>query len=105
MESKYETIDSFGFFTHKRREEQKIFSEEYYLDRLIATREAIWEAGCPFEGEIAQQLFDEQFNPYPTYDEYELQYFTSLDDRDAEHVNSLRRKVGKPISVNTIKKR
>tara|TARA_B100000963_G_C22617167_1_gene667973 strand:- start:2338 stop:2655 length:318 start_codon:yes stop_codon:yes gene_type:complete len=105
MISAYETIDSFGSFTHKRREEQKIYSEEYYLERLISIREAIWEAGCPFEGDMAQELFDKQFNPYPSYDEQELYHFGTLDDRDAEYVNSLRRKVGKPISVNTIKKR
>ena len=105
MESKYETIDSFGIFTHKRREEQKIFSDEYYLERLTNIREAIWAAGCPFEGEMAQELFDRQFNPYPTYDEYELQEFTTLEDRDYEHVVHLTRQVGKPISVNTIKKR
>tara|TARA_R100001510_G_C7652950_1_gene210947 strand:+ start:576 stop:893 length:318 start_codon:yes stop_codon:yes gene_type:complete len=105
MESKYETIDSFGIFTHKTREEQKIYSEEYYLKRLITIREAIWEAGCPFEGGMAQELFDKQFNPYHSYDEQELHHFGTLDDRDAEFVGFLNRRVGKPISVNTIKKR
>lgn len=105
METKYETIDSFGIFTHKRRWEQKIHSEEYYLERLISIREAIWEAGCPFKGDMAQELFDKQFNPYSSYDEQELHHFGTLDDRDAEYVDSLNRKVGKPISVNIIKKR
>ena len=105
MESKYETIDSFGIFTHKRREEQKIYSEEYYLERLISIREAIWAAGCPFKGDIAQELFDKQFNPYHSYDEQELDHFGTLDDRDYEHVAHLSRKVGEPISVNIIKKR
>ena len=105
MESKYETIDSLGIFTHKRREQQKIFSDEYYFERLISIREAIWAAGCPFEGDMAQELFDSQFNPHPTYDEQELHHFNSLDDRDYAHVVHLTREVGKPISVNTIKKR
>tara|TARA_E500000318_G_C3560996_1_gene213404 strand:- start:1509 stop:1832 length:324 start_codon:yes stop_codon:yes gene_type:complete len=104
--TKYETIDSFGIFTHKRREQQKIHSSEYYLERLISIREAIWEAGCPFEGDIAQELFDKQFNPgYCILDEQELYHFGTLDDRDYEHVKHLTRKVGKPITINTIKKR
>jgi len=105
MESKYETIDSFGFFTHKRREEQKIHSSEYYLERLISIREAIWAAGCPFKGDMAQELFDSQFNPYVSIDEQELHHFGNLDDRDWEHVKHLTRKVGEPITINTIKKR
>ena len=105
LESEYETIDSFGSFTHKRRWEQRVHSDEYYFERLTSMREAIWEAGCPFKGEIAQQMFDEQFNPYPTYDEYELQHYTTLEDRDYEHVLHLTRKIGKPITINTIKKR
>ena len=104
-ESEYETIDSFGSFTHRRRWEQRVNSDEYYLERLINMRKAIWAAGCPFEGEIAQQLFDEQFNPDPTYDDYELQHYTTLDDRDYEHVLHLTRNIGKPITINTIKKR
>ena len=54
---------------------------------------------------MAQELFDSQFNPHPTYDEQELHHFNSLDDRDYAHVVHLTREVGKPISVNTIKKR
>ena len=105
MESEYETIDSFGAFTEKRRWEQRMLSDEYYFERLIATREAIWEAGCPFKGDMAQELFDSQFNPYYSYDEQELHHFGTLDDRDAQYVDSLSRKVGKPITINTIKKR
>ena len=104
-ESEYETIDSFGSFTHRRRWEQRVNSDEYYLERLIAEREAIWAAGCPFEGDMAQELFDSQFNPHPVIDEQYLYHFGTLDDRDYEHVAHLTRKIGKPITINTIKKR